>query len=411
LNAKPNKTELFDEILKRFFSRKDQQEFVNDYLDQFPVKTGSRLGNADKEQMKVDTSPSPELRIKIDLLSTFASSRLAKTELLELLMQIGQHVITLGEFNIAIDTYKKIIEDCKNHPPLKNFKANAYVSLAEIFSRQADWTMCRHYIKKALNIFNDQNDKSGAAKCNNLLGTIEGDCGRITSAKSYFEKSLELLENDKNNILRGMIEINLGIINNIQGNFDEALAYYKRALVDFEKANDIKRIAEIKHNIGMTYLRKQEYATALSQFDQSISASLKVNYMQTLGISYLSKADIYTRLNDFNLASAFANKAMEICFRTNDKLSIADLYKIKGVIQKNLKNFGLAENYLLTSIRLNRDLGNLLNEAEAAYELGILYSEKKMTEESTIHLNKALNYYKKIKADNEINEIKSYLPN
>ena len=70
-------------------------------------------------------------------------------------------------------------------------------------------------------------------------------------------------------------------------------------------------------------------------------------YNPTLGLSYLSKAYIYTLLHDYQLASAFADKAMEVCNRLNDRLSIADIYKIKGIVERSLKNYSAAENYLL----------------------------------------------------------------
>ncbi len=54
----------------------------------------------------------------------------------------------------------------------------------------------------------------------------------------------------------------------------------------------------------------------------------------------------------FPLANAFADKSMEVAHKINDKLTIAEVYKIKGIIQRTVKNFILAENYFETSLRL-----------------------------------------------------------
>ena len=65
-------------------------------------------------------------------------------------------------------------------------------------------------------------DNRGIAVCENFMGTIYGERGNIKKAKDHFEMSLSLLNPAKDKSLFGMLEINLGIINNIQGNYDEA---------------------------------------------------------------------------------------------------------------------------------------------------------------------------------------------
>ncbi len=124
----------------------------------------------------------------------------------------------------------------------------------------------------------------------------------------------------------------------MQGNYNEALSYFKRALLNFEKVGDLKRTAEIKQNLGMVYIKKKEYTTAINEFNESIDQSIRSNYMQNLGITYINKALVYLQLADFDLAGAFANKAMEIANKINDKLSIAEVYKIKGIISRHKDN-------------------------------------------------------------------------
>jgi tetratricopeptide (TPR) repeat protein len=96
---------------------------------------------------------------------------------------------------------------------------------------------------------------------------------------------------------------------------------------------------------------------------------------------------------------------MELCNKTNDKLSIADIYKTKGIIQRKLNMYDLAESYLLTSLRLNKELQNELNLAETSIEIGRLYKETGRTNESKQYFNNAIKYYKKIKAVNELASI------
>jgi tetratricopeptide (TPR) repeat protein len=118
---------------------------------------------------------------------------------------------------------------------------------------------------------------------------------------------------------------------------------------------------------------------------------------------------VYLQQNDFDLADAFAEKAMQITSKINDKLSIAEVYKIKGVIQRGRNNMVAAENSLLTSYRLNKDLNNELNIAEVACELGILYKLKDEKEKSSKYLNEALNYFKMINSEADIRELEKII--
>ena len=147
----------------------------------------------------------------------------------------------------------------------------------------------------------------------------------------------------------------------------------RRALVIFEQTHDMNRIAELRQNIGMLFTQKGDYNSALYEFDKGIVLSNEQGFLSKLGIAYLSKAFVLTQLKDYPLASVFASRAMEICSKLNDRLSMADIYKIQGIIEKNQSNYKLSENYFLTSLRINQELSNNLNKAETLYELGKLY--------------------------------------
>jgi tetratricopeptide (TPR) repeat protein len=179
--------------------------------------------------------------------------------------------------------------------------------------------------------------------------------------------------------------------------------------LNFEKVGDIKRIAEIKQNLGMVYTKKKEYSAAINEFNESIELSIRSSYLQNLGIAYINKAFVYLQQGDFDFAGAFANKSMEIANKINDKLSIAEVYKIKGIISSYKNNIDASENSLLTAYRLNKDLNNQLNLAEVACELGILFKKKGEPATANKYLNEALGYFKKIDSKADISYLEKLM--
>lgn len=400
---------------------KNLSNILPDYLNENQIKEFESLYRsslADQSISEVQTDTSKEkfkiadglkYRFQVDLLITFSSNKLSKEKFLSLLLYLSQVSITNGEFTTAIEINEKIIFNTSGDKDFINLSADAHLMIGEIYSRQANWQNSFNYIGKARELFEAVNDAKGIAKCENLLGTIYGDLGDVKNAIENFEAALGKPLNDDNYTEKAKIEINLGIVNNIKGLFDEALTYFKRALINYEKVGDKKRIAEIHQNLGMVYTKKGDYTTSLKEFDESFAYAIETDYLQIIGFVYLSKSFVYSQLEDYTFAGAFADKAMEIAYKLNDKLTIAEVYKIKGIIQRNVKNFPLSENYLQTSLRLNIETGNQLNQAETYQELGLLYKDMGNSEESKKNFNLALEYFKKINAEPDIRALEKLI--
>jgi tetratricopeptide (TPR) repeat protein len=398
-NLITNTHPIVEEALKNFFNKSTKKDFLNKLKWEIPPHEAVKDSSAKDRIIEISTSS--QTRYQLDQLITFAESTLTEDKFIEFLIYLGQHTIIAGENNIAIEIHDRIIRLCSDKTEMADITANALLALGEIYSRQAQWELSITYLDKSIKIFRDENDTKGNIHCQNILGTIHGDQGNLNKAKEHFENALIALQEIKDTTLIGTIEINLGIINNMQGNYNEALSFLKRALLNFEKVGDLRRIAEIKQNLGMVYTKKKEYSTAINEFNESIELSIRSSYLQNLGIAYINKANVYLQLADIDLAGAFADKAMEIANKINDKLSIAEVYKIKGIISSHNKKVDAAENSLLTSYRLNKDLNNQLNLAEVACELGILFKKKGDSKKGNKYLNEALGYFRKIdsKAD------------
>lgn len=403
----------FDEILGIFFNKSEIKQFQKILVAKKVSvnKSVSKLTKTDRKQIEFEPNKRTEIQRKIDLLITFASEKLSINKYLVLVQNLGRYCITIGELDLAEALFEKIVNSTKKQNNSYILLADAFLSLSEIFRRKAQWQCSFAHARKATTLYKKNNDVKGLAGCMNLTGTIYGEQGNFIKARDFFEKSLSLLQKSRDNEFKGRIETNLGIINDILGKYDEALSSFNRALITYSKTSNLKRIAEVRHNIGLMHINIQKLRSATREFDRSISTSMKIGYLPMLGISYLGKSYAFALQNDYNLADAFADKAMQICHRTNDKLSVADVYKIKGIIQRDRKNYAEAENFLKTSLRINKETGNKLNEAESYYELGILYKNIRSTVKCKTMMTKALGYFESVKASDKVNEIKEQIDN
>jgi tetratricopeptide (TPR) repeat protein len=355
---------------------------LKSFLDKFESNDSSKSSSDEMinkfyaQQLKIEYSFGKD-RMQIDRTITFAQKNLTTVRYLELLKKLAQLCIAHGKLCFAAEILNKLLKQSTNDKE----RAESYLLLSDVYSRKADWNKSIEALEKANDFFINSNNKKGNSKCENMLGVIHGEKGNLRVAQEHFENCLILLDRGEERELAASVESNLGIIMNILGKYEKAAFYFEKALMYFEKVEDYRRIAELRQNIGMLYFNKNDYQAALDEIDKSIDIALNKKLMPVLALSYLSKANLLLTLGDHDSALAFSSKALEISHLVDDKLSIAEVYRIKSLIERKIKNYRQAENYLQSSLRINMVNGNDLNLAENKIELAELYMEMDQKDE------------------------------
>lgn len=398
-------------ILIKYFDELDINGFIQNILEDILILTHINSFDRGGKNDSFSTGDyfTSKIRSIADRTITFAKDKLDSKSYFGFLADFGSLMITEGEVLLASEIFLNILEYSSGKNELNTVRANANLNFAKIYVRQAMWKEASVKLDEARKIYNDCNDKKGIAECDLLDGAVTHQKGDIQTAKDIFNNIFSYLDLEKDKVLSGIVELNLGNILDSEGKFDDALEYYENCLEKFEKLKDKRRIAEVRNNMGMVYIHKKKYEFALFEYDESIHISSEGRYLPILGIAYLNKALVYSEINEFKLSTYYANKAMDVCYQVNDVLSIADIYKIKGINSRKQFEYQLAEEYFKSSLRLNEELNNDLNYAETAFELGILYHELKAKSAYEYYFNKAQEYYKSINAEKKISVINEYL--
>lgn len=387
--------------LRDFLSQDDLNLAVNILKNNLPEET-----NLYASESKISQEKLYEKTSKLNLLRflTFIENKIPQLYYVNYLREIGNYAFLNSNFVLAELIYLRIIIQSENIE--ENFRniGNAFLKLGDINRMQADWEKTLNYISKAKEYFEKINDIYGLAKSENILGAMYAERGEIITAKSCFETSLSLLEKNKDEKLEGMLQINLGIMNTIIEDFDAAFDYLQNALNIFNINHDEKRLAQVYHNFGMLYLNKEEFDNAINDFNKAILHSEKIHLTSVIAFSLIGKALAFCKKKEFSVALLKCDKAFELCVANNDELSLADIYKIKGIIHSELGNNEIAENYLMTSLEMNKNLNNKLNYAESSFELGLHYKKIK-SEKAKDFLLQSLSYFRKFGAEKKSNLI------
>jgi tetratricopeptide (TPR) repeat protein len=395
-----------DHLLKQYFAEEDlnQINLKSSIQKEEKNNVSEKINDFYRNQLDINIDSFDE-RIKIDKTITFSKKQLIPDEFCEFMLDLGKLCISSGKLNFANEILKKTIKSTDN----TLYKAESILELANVFSRRADWSGCLRKIDKAEKMFKEINNDNGIAKCDNLRAIVYGEQGDIDKAKKYFQRSLSLINKDSELELAANLSTNLGIIENIQENKNDAIMHLNNALIFYKKLGNQRRLAEVNYNIGMTYSKAGEYDTAITAFDKGIEIAKNGRFLLILCLIYLAKSEALIEKDDINFGAVFADKAFEISHDLDDKLTSADIYKVKGIIERRIKNYKLAESFLLNSLRINTSMKNEMNIAETSLELAALYHENGNTASKNGYLKSALNYYKQIDAFQKVKEIEAQL--
>ncbi len=339
-------------------------------------------------------------RDKLDQLITLCQQSLPQVDALQVVLGIGDVFAVHGELARAKEFYSLVIlnGDESRH---KGTVADAYMKRGEVHSRQGRWKESTSDLRHSLRLFRDMREKESAARVENILGANYAEQGRIQQAQKYFGRALEVFEGSRRRDMAATVMMNIGNIHNIAGDPEAALAHYKRAQSHFEAVGEVRRLAELHHNMGMSYLRRNEFQKALPEFDASFNLSAQKEIVGQMGLACLGKAMALYKLQDFPVALTMVNQAIGYCSFCVDRLSLADAYKMKGMIHREMHNDSYAESYLHTSLRLNQELDSFLNMGETFYEIGVLEQRQGKNARALASFERACQLFRKVGAMKE----------
>ncbi len=374
-----------------------------------PSKEGSdkiagMINDFYKSQLQIENNNYSE-RIKIDRSITFSEKTLQPDNFYYFLLDLGQLCLSRGRLNLANEVFKKVKRSGNNTV----LEVESLIILADVFNRRANWQRSLRKIEEAESIYRELNDSSGLAKCENLMSSIYGEHGDLAKSKDCFLSALSLINPENDLELAANLDMNLGIIDNMQGNTDDSIKHLTTALVSYDKLGNNRCIAETKHIIGMVYLKSGDYESALIAFDEGIKIAKQGGFMSTLCLIYLAKSQVLFAMDDIYNAAGFADKALDLSNTTDDKLTSADIYSVKGIIERHRKNYNAAKTFLLNSLSMYTSLKNTLNIAETSFELGLLNDDVGNEREKTDWLQKSLRYYSDIDATEKVTMIEELL--
>lgn len=286
-------------------------------------------------------------------------------------------------------------------------EANLYKCIGSINWNSGLYSTANEAYNTALELFTkmsiaDNNNlsnqgKIGISNCNNGLGLVAFHQGNYQQAIEYFQKALDISAelNNKNGVANAYN--NIGLVHWKQDNHNRAIEYYALALNIFKELDSKSGMSSCYNNIAIILKTQEKYDQALENYKKSLQIEFDQNNKKGIAAAYNNIGMLYAEINDYHLAHEYYTKALQLKEEINDKNGIsstlnnlADLNNILAGLSadsnEKQQKYKQAINYALKSLTTAKEIGALFRQLEAYQYLSESY-------EGLNNPETALNYY------------------
>jgi len=175
-----------------------------------------------------------------------------------------------------------------------------------------------------------------------------------------------------------------------KGDYDTALNCYNTSQNIYEQLNDKKMIARELGNEGLVYNAESDYPKALKYFLDALKLAEDGNAKDEIALlsGYISR--VYVSESDFKKAMEYGMKGLDIHKASGNSLGLALDYGTLGLVYMEMGKYDSALYYDLKSIDIHQKLGNSEEIKNVLSALGLLYAKEVNYEKSLDYESQAL---------------------
>ena len=159
---------------------------------------------------------------------------------------------------------------------------------------------------------------AGRAHALNCLGTIAQFRGDLGAAERWYGEAARMAHRIGDRRLAGMVQQNLGIVADVQGRTDEAVAHFRLALAAFEQEEEADAVLWVLNNLGLLYTREAAYARAFDVLDRALALANLTRDVASEAIVEENRADLFIATGKLDQAEAAATRAYAIADQRHD---------------------------------------------------------------------------------------------
>jgi tetratricopeptide (TPR) repeat protein len=283
--------------------------------------------------------------------------------------------------------------------------ARLYQSLGFTERDRGNWNSGESVLKRAIQLYQKDNNRAGEARCFGVLGDIERDRGNWDEAERLYRQSLLLREElgDRSGMatswgLLGGIECN-------RGNWDEAERLYRQSLLLREELGDRSGMASSWASLGYIERNRGNWDEAERLFRQCLAVEEELGNRSGMATSWGVLGDIERNRGNWDEAERLYRQCLAVEEELGDRSGMASSIGCLGENELGRGNFDAAESLFAEALTQMQSLGMTWHIAETNYRLMQLHHTKNNSELAQQHYNTAHQLFTQLGAAKDLEKI------
>lgn len=312
-----------------------------------------------------------------------------------------------ADWDTALDLFKSAQEEMEDKPDSCEL-AIIYNDMAQIYgNNRTKWEKALKMGQEAINLIKDTENYDVMAAIYKNMGGYKSRLGEIDATTAYYEKALSLATRMGDKVLMSQIHNNLGMVTAFSDP-KKGLSHYEQSIEIKRQIGDLGGIATTIYNIGLIYLRNQEFSTAMDHFNESLKIAEKVGALKTIANVHSAIAGMHSRSKDYQKAVEHYRKSTEISQKIGFQPLIVNGYGNMCDLYIKMDEFDKAMEIAPKALKAAEESQVKQIIGHAHRNLGRIYHIKEKYDESLEEFDKAIEAVEKANIANDVAECNLY---
>ncbi|NRA48280.1 MAG: tetratricopeptide repeat protein, partial [Phaeodactylibacter sp.] len=195
-------------------------------------------------------------------------------------------------------------------------------------------------------------------------------------ALDYYEKLLNKLGKQKDNVDQIQTYLNKGKVLELIGNWEECEKTYEEALSLAKQTRDVLLLGQANNNLGRLLMLKGAYSTAQQYLQVAAGLFESIEDEAGKAKAYGSLGEFYFRQGKYNDAKGYFEKSLRTDKEGSDPSGSAQVAANLGLTHMNQGNYDEGIRCQLSQLKVSEQFNDKQGMANLFTNLGIVYFEK-----------------------------------
>ena len=276
----------------------------------------------------------------------------------------GERAETAGDYVAAGAAYRAVAA-----LPDEALAAEAHFRLGRVSWRQGRFDAALSAFESARALAERGSWSELQARVENGIGAVHYARGDYREARLAYAAAQARTHDDA---MRGKIILNLGVIENIQGDLDAARAHYERAYLLFMETGDLESATLALHNRGMVEADLAQWEAADASFFAALDLATDAGNSEMIAKTLVNRSEVLVARGALRDAVEHCDRALRIYATIGDEAGRGEALRWRAHALGRAGDLAAAERSASEAMQIAVRAGARRLEAETARDLGVL---------------------------------------